>query len=49
MSKIAKIARRKSRSGIYHIILREIIRQNIFEDDEDRERIIERIKFIVIV
>ncbi|MCR4432114.1 MAG: hypothetical protein NUV45_14015 [Tepidanaerobacteraceae bacterium] len=28
-------ARKKSESGIYHIIMRGINRQNIFEDDED--------------
>ncbi len=31
-------AREKSNSGIYHIILRGINRQTIFEDDEDRKR-----------
>ena len=34
-------ARRKSNSGIYHIMLRGINQQIIFEDDEDRERLIE--------
>ena len=28
-------ARKKSKSGIYHIMLREINKQQIFEDDED--------------
>ncbi|MFO7953091.1 MAG: transposase [Bacillota bacterium] len=31
-------AREKSESGIYHIILRGINRQTIFEDDEDRKK-----------
>lgn len=31
-----RYARDKSRSGIYHIIMRGINRQNIFEDDEDK-------------
>lgn len=33
-------ARRKSESGIYHIIVRGINKQVIFEDDEDREKFI---------
>lgn len=33
---MARKPREKSSSGIYHIILRGINRQNIFEDDEDR-------------
>ena len=31
-------ARKKSESGIYHIMLRGINKQQIFEDEEDRER-----------
>lgn len=34
-------ARKKSGSGIYHIMLRGINRQIIFEDDEDREKFLE--------
>ena len=34
-------ARKKSSTGIYHIMLRGINRQQIFEDDEDRERFLE--------
>jgi len=34
-------ARKKSETGIYHIIIRGINRQNIFEDDEDRIRFLE--------
>lgn len=33
--------RARSSSGIYHIILRGINRQSIFEDDEDRVKLIE--------
>lgn len=36
-------ARCKSKSGIYHIMLRGINRQDIFEDEEDVERLIETI------
>lgn len=35
--------RKKSRSGIYHIMLRGVNRQTIFEDDEDRYRFLETI------
>ncbi|XFO69175.1 hypothetical protein SPSIL_054050 [Sporomusa silvacetica DSM 10669] len=38
-----RTARKKSNSGIYHIMLRGINRQIIFEDDEDR------VKFIGII
>ena len=34
-------ARRKSESGIYHIILRGINQQQIFEDEEDSRRFLE--------
>ncbi|WP_132995508.1 transposase [Sporanaerobacter acetigenes] len=34
-------AREKSQTGIYHIILRGINRQNIFEDDEDKDRLLQ--------
>ena len=36
-----RTARKKSETGIYHIIIRGINRQNIFEDDEDRIRFLE--------
>lgn len=36
-----RTARLKSESGIYHIILRGINRQSIFEDDEDKEKFIQ--------
>jgi len=38
---VARKPRVKSSSGIYHIILRAINRQSIFEDDEDRLKLIE--------
>ena len=37
-------ARQKSNTGIYHVILRGINRQIIFEDEEDKERIIETLE-----
>lgn len=37
-------ARNRSESGIYHIMLRGINRQNIFEDEQDIERLLETIK-----
>ena len=36
--------RKKSETGVYHIILRGINRQVIFEDDEDKQKIILKIK-----
>ncbi|MBM7615040.1 transposase [Alkaliphilus hydrothermalis] len=36
--------REKSKTGIYHIILRGINRQNIFEDDEDKLELLDTIK-----
>ncbi|WP_430790552.1 transposase [Virgibacillus flavescens] len=37
-------ARRKSRSGMYHIMVRGVNKQTIFEDDEDRLRLLELIQ-----
>lgn len=37
-------ARKKSASGIYHIVLRGINQQVIFEDEEDNNKFIETIK-----
>ena len=34
-------ARKKSSTGIYHVMLRGINRQQIFEDEEDRERFLD--------
>jgi len=38
---LVRKARQKSESGIYHIIIRGINRQNIFEDEEDRIRFLQ--------
>jgi len=38
-------ARRKSESGIYHIIMRGINRQVIFNDDEDYHRLLQTLKY----
>lgn len=40
-------ARRKSESGIYHIILRGINQQQIFEDEENSLRFLETLVSIV--
>ena len=42
-------ARRKSESGIYHIILRGINKQIIFGDEEDHDRFLKTIKKYKIV
>ncbi len=39
-----RVARRKSNCGIYHIIMRGINRQTIFEDEEDYKRFIQTIQ-----
>ncbi len=39
-----RTSRKKSESGIYHVMLRGINRQMIFEDEEDYERFLEIIK-----
>lgn len=36
-----RTARKKSKTGIYHIILRGVNRQTIFEDDEDKEKFLQ--------
>jgi len=36
-------ARKKSKTGIYHILVRGINRQNIFHDDEDKHTYLERL------
>ena len=38
-------AREKSESGIYHLMLRGINKQNIFEDEEDRKRFLETLEY----
>ena len=39
-----RISREKSRSGIYHIMLRGINRQTIFEDAKDNGRFLDTLK-----
>ena len=39
-----RIAREKSQSGIYHIMIRGINKQDIFEDDDDKQRFLETLK-----
>ena len=41
---MARQARKKSESGIYHIMLRGINRQQIFEDEEDRQHFLETLE-----
>lgn len=41
---MARSARVKSHSGVYHIMLRGINKQNIFEDSEDRYKLLEIIR-----
>jgi REP element-mobilizing transposase RayT len=41
---LPRAAREKSSTGIYHIMLRGINKQDIFNDDEDRERFLETIQ-----
>lgn len=41
---MARLARKKSGTGIYHVMLRGINRQDIFEDEEDYLRMIESLR-----
>ena len=43
-----RTARAKSRTGIYHIMVRGINRQDIFHDDEDRKRYLDTLKRITV-
>ena len=43
-----RIARKKSETGIYHVIVRGINRQDIFHDDEDRKRYLDTLKKIAV-
>lgn len=43
--KMPRAGRKQSESGIYHIMLRGINRQNLFEDDEDRQKFSETLAF----
>ena len=40
---MARAARTKSKSGIYHVIVRGINRQNIFQDEEDKGVYLDRL------
>lgn len=40
-----RAARKKSESGIYHLMLRGINKQNIFEEEEDRKRFLETLGY----
>ena len=41
-----RMAREKSSTGLYHIVVRGINQQNIFEDNEDRQRFVERLAIV---
>ncbi len=41
---MARMARKKSGSGVYHVVVRGINRQTIFFDDEDKKVFLNRIK-----
>lgn len=41
---MTRIARQKSTTGYYHIMLRGVNRQDIFFDDEDRQRFVDTLK-----
>lgn len=41
---MARLARKISETGLYHIVFRGICRQNIFEDLQDYEKMLEMIK-----
>ena len=43
---MARQARKISGSGIYHIMLRGINKQTIFEDGEDEDKFLELLKYI---
>lgn len=43
--KMPRQARERSESGIYHLMLRGINKQNIFEDEEDRKRFLETLEY----
>ncbi len=45
VTSMARQARQKSSTGIYHILLRGINRQVIFEDDEDKKKFLECVSF----
>jgi len=42
---VVRVSREKSGSGIYHVMIRGINKQNIFEDDADRYKFLEILKY----
>ena len=42
---MSRQARERSTSGLYHIMMRGINKQNIFEDDEDKQKFIETLTY----
>ena len=42
---MVRVSREMSRTGMYHIMLRGINKQNIFEEDEDRYKFLEILKY----
>ena len=42
---MVRVSREKSKTGVYHVMLRGINKQNIFEDDEDRYKFLEILKY----
>lgn len=43
---MARVAREKSKTGIYHIVMRGINKQTLFYDDEDKEVFLSRLKIV---
>ena len=41
---VARIPRERSETGIYHVMIRGINKQIIFQDNEDKEKFIFKIK-----
>ncbi|NSW91719.1 MAG: hypothetical protein HPY74_13780 [Firmicutes bacterium] len=39
---MARVARRISKTGLYHIVFRGISRQNIFEESQDYEKMLKK-------
>ena len=46
---MARSAREKSASGIYHVMVRGINHQDIFFDDEDYQRFLETMQRVTVV
>ena len=43
-NQMARQIRKKSGTGVYHVMLRDINRQDIFEDDEDYQQMVSILK-----